>query len=78
MDDIVPPTEPNGALTPPPTVPPVASEASFPLTPEPPHRPEGVLEEAAALLGTFARRALDFLDDLGDTIAETAGLRGLP
>jgi hypothetical protein len=78
MDDIVPPTEPNGALTPPPTVPAVASETSFPLTPEPSGRSEGVLEEAAALLGTVARRTLDFLDELGDTIAETVGLRGLP
>jgi hypothetical protein len=75
MEDVVPPTQPDGALVPPPPTPPVATGSYVPMAPEPHRRPDAVLEEAAALVGSVARRALDFLDELGDAIAETVGLR---
>jgi hypothetical protein len=75
MDDLVPPTQPDGALVPPPPTPPVATGSQLPTAPEPHRRPDAMLEEAAALVGSVARRALDFLDELGDAIAESVGLR---
>lgn len=75
IDTSIPSTESSGTLDPPPPTPPVAAGEIYPLAPDPNRPVEGNLESAAAFVGEVARRALDFLDELGDAIAETVGLR---
>src|SRR5688500_20341290 len=88
-DDPAPPTEPKGALVPPPRLPPTAVSAAA-AGPEPrPPRPERQwLTGPDAPRRTFLRAlngALDFLDGLADalrslctSVARIAMLRGAP
>jgi hypothetical protein len=71
MDEFQPPTQPEGALTPPPRVPPNAL-ATAELPPRPP--------TSTARTGRWNFRrllngALDQLDSIGDRIADAVGLR---
>ena len=71
MDEWTPETQTDGALTPPPRVPPVAVATSAPLPPPRPQHPSPRQSGARALLV----RALDRLDTIADGIAEAVGLR---
>ena len=77
-DPAQPPTDPRGALVPPPTHPPTAVAASSDLPPRPPRvraaRPLGVPSELRASL----ERLLDAVDAVADRVAEAAGLRARP
>ncbi|MEO7713816.1 MAG: hypothetical protein ABIV10_12945 [Gemmatimonadaceae bacterium] len=73
MDDYYRDTQPDGALVPPPTVPPLALATAAPL---PPRRPS-----AAAMRSRRSRftqlldSAMNALDDVADRIATAVGLR---
>ena len=73
-DDFTPPTEPFGALVPPPKLPPtaLALASPAPLRPRQPSRKPrfrgGGFEQLVA-------RTLDIVDDVADTVAEGLGLR---
>lgn len=77
-DDFRPETQPSGDLVPPPRKPPTAVSAS--PDPAPGEKPLAVrawrrrAPELSAL-GGFVNGVLDVLDAVGDTIAETVGLR---
>ena len=72
-DERVPESEPSGALVPPPVHPPTALAAAAPL---PPRRwDDDDLIEARDLLRRAVDRALDALDDVGDSVARAVGLR---
>ena len=74
--EFTPPTEPSGALVPPPPKLPTAIEAMSSPPPPPPRstrrRLDKELAETAKLAVTVA---LDALDRMGDAIADAAGLR---
>ena len=72
-DERVPEPEPSGALVPPPVHPPTALAAATPLSPRP--WDDDDLIEARGLLQRAVSRALDALDDVGDSIAQVVGLR---
>ena len=76
MDDVVPtpPTEPSGALVPPPRVPPTAVSTA---TPEPPPlRPERQpYMRQRGRAAQFLRQTLDAVDELADNLADGLGLR---
>ena len=73
MDDVTPPTEPSGALVPPPRVPPTAVATA---TPEPPPlRPTRRPLMRRSRFVELIRETLDAVDDLADTVAEGLGLR---
>jgi hypothetical protein len=72
-EDFTPPTEPFGALVPPPKLPPtaLALASPAPLRPRQPSRKPlftGGFEQ-------FLSRTLDMVDDFADTVAEGLGLR---
>ncbi len=73
-DEFIPPTQPFGALVPPPKIPGTAVAAA---TPAPP--PQRSSRERRALrrggLWRFVERALDAVDDVADQIALGLGLR---
>ncbi len=71
-DDILPNTEPSGALVPPPRNPPTALATAAPL---PPRRQEESVPERFALLRSLVHSAFDTLDSVGDRIAGAIGLR---
>ncbi|MDQ6635373.1 MAG: hypothetical protein M3Z10_11545 [Gemmatimonadota bacterium] len=72
MDENLPETQPDGALVPPPRVPPLALTTSAPL---PPHQPAPRSPWRTETLRDLATAALDRLDVLGDRIANAVGLR---
>lgn len=72
-DERIPETEPSGALVPPPVHPPTALAAAAPLRPR--RWDDDDLIEARGLLERALVRALDALDDVGDSIARAVGLR---
>ena len=67
-----PETQPSGALVPPPTHAPTALATAAPL---PPRRRDDDVIEARNLLVRAFQRALDALDQAGDSIAAAVGLR---
>jgi hypothetical protein len=69
-DEILPQSEPSGALVPPPTHPPTALAAPAPL---PPRREDAV--DLRAFVGRLVDATFDALDTLGDSIAGAVGLR---
>jgi hypothetical protein len=71
MDEFQPPTQPEGALTPPPRVPPNAL-ATAELPPRP---PKATTRSGPLTLTRLLNGALDQLDSIGDRIAEAVGLR---
>ena len=74
-DEFTPTPEPSGSLVPPIKHPPTALAAATP-PPRPPVHPS-----SRHLEGPLARilsRVFDALDDIGDSIAEVAGLRPKP
>ncbi|MEP6620818.1 MAG: hypothetical protein ABJE47_15945 [bacterium] len=71
MDEWERETQPDGALTPPPRVPPTAIATSAPLPPRPLIRERRPRVDLRALVNG----ALDRLDTLGDGIAAVVGLR---
>ena len=72
-DERVPEPEPSGALVPLPVHPPTALVAATPL---PARRwDDDDLIEARGMFARAVSRALDALDDVGDTIAHAVGLR---
>jgi hypothetical protein len=73
MDDRIPETQPGGALVPPPDTPPGALATSAPLPPRPSR--ESRVSIAGRDLRALVDAALDELDQLGDRIADAAGLR---
>lgn len=76
MEDYTPPTEPSGALVPPPKVPgtAIATASPAPL----PHQPlqSRSLNDPNAIR-RLIQLTLDAVDDLADTLAEGLGLRRL-
>lgn len=78
--DPAPPTEPSGALMPPPK-PPVTALAALPVPPPPPRPPAHHWRERRVIIGgsfdllVAVNRVLDTLDEVGDRIAEAAGIR---
>jgi hypothetical protein len=77
MDDLTPfpPTQPSGALVPPPKVPgtAVAAAAPAPLPGQP--RPARVPFMRRDAFAQFLERTLDAVDELADTVAAGLGLR---
>ena len=71
-DERLPEPEPSGALVPPPTHAPTALATAAPL---PPRRRDDDVIEARNLLVRAVQRALDALDQAGDSIAAAVGLR---
>ena len=71
-DERLPEPEPSGALVPPPAYPPTALATAAPL---PPRRRDDDLIEARNVVGRLVTRALDALDNVGDSIASAVGLR---
>ena len=71
-DERLPEPEPRGALVPPPVHPPTALATAAPL---PPRRRDDDLVEARGLVARVFARALDALDNVGDSIATAVGLR---
>lgn len=71
MDEWDRETQPNGALVPPPRVPPTAVATSAPLPP----RPQLPTRRKASGLRALLLGALDRLDALGDGIAAAVGFR---
>ena len=71
MDDWTPETKPDGDLTPPPRVPPVAVATSAPL---PPRRLPSASPTRFDVRRLLAG-ALDRLDEIGDGIAKAVGIR---
>jgi len=71
-DERLPEPEPSGALVPPPTHSPTALATAAPL---PPRRRDDDVIEARNLLVRAVQRALDALDQAGDSIAAAVGLR---
>lgn len=71
-EERVPDLEPSGALVPLPVDPPTALATAAPL---PPQRWEDDVIQARGVLERAVERALDALDRVGDSIAETVGLR---
>ena len=73
-NDFTPPTQPFGALVPPPNIPPTALALGSPepLRPRPP-RPKAV--SGVSGFDRFVSRTLDMVDDFADTVAEGLGLR---
>lgn len=69
MDDWSPDTQPDGALTPPPRVPPVALATSAPIPPRPIRTPR------TTPIRDAVENVLDRLDKLADGIAGAVGLR---
>lgn len=74
------PTEPSGALVPPPK-PPVTALAAPAVPPLPPRPPAHHWRERRVIIGgsfdllAAVNRVLDTLDEVGDRIAEAAGIR---
>lgn len=75
-DEVTPPTEPKGALVPPPRVLPtaIASSEQPPPSPRSP-RPHAVAQRPVGGLRGVIDAVLAVLDDLGDRIAAASGLR---
>ena len=71
MDDWDRETQPDGALTPPPRVPPNAVATSAPIPP----RPQLPARRKQFNLRAMVNGVLDRLDTLGDGIAALVGLR---
>ena len=71
-DEFIPEPEPKGQLVPPPRVPPTA--VGLALLPPAPERRPSFPRRRRGFHG-LVLRAMDALDSLGDTIAETIGLR---
>ena len=71
MDDWTPDTQPDGAMTPPPRVPPTAVAT---MTPQPPRKPTPKSTRAGGLIALLDR-ALDALDAVAERIANAVGLR---
>ena len=71
-DERLPEPEPSGALVPPPVHPPTALATAAPL---PPRRRDDDLAQARGLVAMAFTRALDALDNVGDSIAAAVGLR---
>ena len=71
-DERLPEPEPSGALVPPPTYPPAAVATAAPL---PPPRPVTDIAAARNVFRDMVRAALNALDDVGDRIASSIGLR---
>ena len=74
-DDTTPPTEPFGALVPPPKVPPTALALASPA-PLPNRRPSSPAMYDITPFQQFLAKAFDLVDDFADTVAEGLGLRG--
>ena len=74
MDDFTPPTQPFGALVPPPKIPGIAVATASPAPL--PHRPSmsRSINDPNAIRRLF-NLTLDAVDDLADTLAEGLGLR---
>lgn len=72
MNEWHPDTQTDGALTPPPRVPPTAVATSAPMPPQPPLSRQTARRASARDL---MNRALDQLDTLADGIANVVGLR---
>lgn len=73
MDDHYRETQPDGALVPPPPMPPLALATSAPL---PPRRSGGrATRTGSSALTRLLDTALDTLDDVADRIAAAVGLR---
>lgn len=73
MDELTPPTEPSGALTPPPK-PPITALATASPAPISP-RPERVPYMQERSLSRLVARTLDAVDEVADSIADALGLR---
>ena len=71
-DERLPEPQPSGALVPPPVHPPTALATAAPL---PPRRRDDDLIAAQNLVTRLVTRALDALDNVGDSIATAVGLR---
>lgn len=73
MDDHHRDTQPDGALVPPPPMPPLALATSAPL---PPRRPgAGVMRSGRSTFTRLLDSMLNRLDDVADRIAAAVGLR---
>lgn len=73
MDDHYRDTQPDGALVPPPTLPPLALATSAPL---PPRRPEkSAIQPRRSRFARLLDSALNALDEVADRIAVATGLR---
>ena len=77
MDERTPATLPEGALTPPPRIPPLALATAAPLPPRPPRpaQPPRTAVGVTTDIWSLIDRALGQLDSIGDEIAEFVGLR---
>jgi hypothetical protein len=73
MEDFTPPTEPSGALTPPPK-PPVTAIATASPAPIPP-RPQRLAVTRPRTLRAYVNNTLDAIDEIADALAEGLGLR---
>lgn len=75
MDDITPPTQPSGALVPPPKFPgtAIAAATPAPLPGRPQQRRVPFMRRDA--WSQFLERAFDAVDELADTVAAGLGLR---
>ena len=71
MDESIPETQPDGAFTPPPHVPPTANGTAEPDEPKRPRLLPLLRRDSQSLID----RALDKLDAIADDIAIRAGLR---
>lgn len=74
--DYTPPTQPSGALVPPPKVPGTALATASPAPLLPPFRQTRSLSDPNAIR-RLIQLTLDAVDDLADTLAEGLGLRRL-
>lgn len=72
MDESLPEPQADGALNPPPRVPPLALATAEPT---PPHRPMLRTPTGPRDLSVLLERALDQLDVIADRIAHATGLR---
>jgi hypothetical protein len=75
MEDYTPPTQPSGALVPPPKVPGTALATASPAPL--PHRPSRQTLSDPNVIRRLIQQTLDAVDDLADTLAEGLGLRRL-
>lgn len=73
-DDLIPPTQPSGALVPPPKLPPTALALASPA-PLLPRRPAPKPLFTGSGFEQFVSRTLDAVDEFADTVAEGLGLR---
>lgn len=73
MDDHHRDTQPDGALVPPPPMPPLALATSAPLPPR--RRGEGTMRSGRSTFTRLLDSVLNGLDDVADRIATAVGLR---